>query len=301
MPAKTREIKGRMKTVGNIQRITKTMQMIATARFQAIQRSAVATQAYTRKITELVNDVSTAGGSSSNPLLSKSEDRVGPTLLLVITSDRGLCGGYNASVLRAARAEVEADQGAVEIEVAGKKGVGYFKFNRIPITRSYSHFGDKPEYDDVAALVDEYLKIFINSNYSAIKVAYMHFESMSSQTPRIEQILPLSKSQTEDELENQPSDSAQGGEAQVSTAYEFSPSAEDLLDELLPIAAKTKLFQCFNEASVSEQLARMMAMQAATDAAGKMKKSLSRDFNRARQAAITTELSEIIGGAAALE
>ena len=285
-----------MKAVGNIQRITKTMQMIATARFQAIQRRATAAQPFTEKITELVRDVSAAGGGFSNPLLAKRETLAGPELMLVITSDRGLCGGYNANILRTARQAMKEADAPVEIEVAGKKGAGYFKFHRLDVLKLHTQFGDKPAYEDVETLADDYIRRFMVGDYAAIRVAYMHFESMSIQSPRVEQLLPMS-----------PPEKAEGnavgeaGQEQKPLPYDFSPSSRELLDELLPMAVKTRLFQCFNEGAVSEQLARMVAMKAATDAAGKMKKSLSREYNRARQAAITTELSEIISGAAALD
>jgi len=292
MASGTREIKGRIKAVGNIQRITKTMQMIATARFQAMQKRATDAQAYTQRISQVVSELAAALGETgevSHPLLSAPKPAVGRDLILVISSNRGLCGGYNANLLRTAMTQIRDRN--VDLHVVGKKANSYFKFSGVKIDAFHSHFTDKPEYTDVERLAEEYMQAFTEGKYDSVKVVYTAFVSMSKQEPRIQQLLPLEPPKAERV------DSASKG---IQTVYDFSPEPEELLNELLPITVKTSLFQCFNEATVSEQLARMVAMKAATDAAGKMQKSLKRKFNRARQAAITTELSEIIAGAAAL-
>ncbi|MFW6077291.1 MAG: ATP synthase F1 subunit gamma [Hyphomicrobiales bacterium] len=295
MAGKTREIKGRIKAVSNIQRITKTMQMIATARFQAMQRRATEAQAYTQKIAELVEELSgalAAQGQIRHPLLNAPDPAVGKRLLLVITSNRGLCGAYNANVLRTAmrflRDEHPDEQ--IDVEAVGKKAVSYFKFNRVPVERIHTQFGDKPPYEEVDRLAERFMQAFTAGQYDGVHVAYTHFKSMSKQEPIVTQLLPMENPTTD-------TDEPVGPTAD----YEFSPDPEQILAELLPVTVKTRLFQCFNEAVVSEQLARMVAMKGATDAAGRMKRDLNRKYNRARQAAITTELTEIIGGAAALE
>ena len=292
MAGKIREIKARQKAVGNIERITKTMQMIATARFQAMQRRATAAQAYTRKINEVVGELAASvSGEISHPLLSAPRSPVGRQLLLIISSNRGLCGGYNANILRLAQAESRQSQASDErtFELVGKKAQAYFKFNDIPVAQYHSQFGDDPDFAQVDALVDRYLQAFTQGQYDAIKVVSMRFHSMSQQTAEVTQLLPM-----------QPPAALTDDDRQTQTVYEFSPEPQAILSELLPMTVKTSLFQIFNEALVSEQLARMVAMKAATDAAGKLKKNLGRQFNRARQTAITTELSEIIGGAAAI-
>ena len=295
--AKTREIKGRMKAVGNIKRITKTMQMIASAQFQALQRRATAAKPFTQQIAKLVAELSArAGGDEStlsHPLLASPEPKVGRELLLVISSNRGLCGAYNGNILRVASNELRrtaAANGQVQLEVVGKKGQNYFKFAGVPVEKFHSQIGDKPVYAEVEHLAERLMKEFTAGQYDAVKVAYMSFESMSRQSAVVRHLLPLE-------------DPTAGADAEPVAVpdYEFSPDAETLLAELLPMTVKTTLFQWFNEAVVSEQLARMVAMKAATDNAGQMGKALAREFNRARQTAITTELSEIIGGTAALE
>ncbi len=290
--AGTREIKGRVKAVGNIKRITKTMQMIATARFQAALRRATASQPFTKKIARLVSELATqCGGKVEHPLLRTitEENQTGKELLLVLTSNRGLCGGYNGNILRLAQKYLAQASNQVELEVVGKKGQGFFKFAEISIDVMHEQFKDKPEFDDVEILAKRYMADFAQGKYDSVKVCYMSFESTSKQHATVLQILPMSKPVA---AENGVSDDV---------VYDYSPTPEELLQELLPTTVKAQLFQCFNESVVSEQVARMIAMKAATDAAERMGKDLKRQFNRARQAAITTELSEIIAGAASLE
>lgn len=328
-----------MKAVSNIKRITKTMQMIATARFQASQRRATAAKPYAMKIAELVRDlVDSADGEGmlDHPLINPTLPQSGPDahddsdaslavgasvggdgsgngqsdqpsvqgrqLLLVLTSNRGLCGGYNANVLRTASAFLAQHKNqTTDLHVVGKKGLSYFKFTRVPVAAYHSQFTDTPEFDQVEALADQYMRAFTQGNYQSVRVVYMSFQSVGQQNPCVMKLLPLrSPSGAASDAASAPA----GGAAQTGPSerdYEMSPGADVLLDELLPMTVKTQLFQCFNEAAVGEHIARMVAMKAATDAASKMGKSLTRQFNRARQSAITTELSEIIGGTAALE
>ncbi|QKK07129.1 MAG: ATP synthase F1 subunit gamma [Planctomycetota bacterium] len=289
---KTREIKKRIKAVGNIKRITRTMQMIATAKFsQALQRS-TAGKPYSTALFELVGELAaTAGDELSHPLLQSGGE--GKALTLVLTSDRGLCGPFNGSVLRSSMQHFRHSEGAREgfVEVVGKKGVGFYKFNGIDVTRHHSQFGDKPAYDDVDRLAQDFIDRFIAGEINRVNVVYMRFVSAGKQVPEVMQLLPF---QTPKAAEGQTDSGAK-------PIYEFSPAGPELLDEILPAAIKAVLFQAFNDAVVSEHVARMVAMKAATDNAGKMGKQLTRTFNRARQAQITTELTEIISGAAALE
>ncbi|MEM6393168.1 MAG: ATP synthase F1 subunit gamma [Planctomycetota bacterium] len=296
MPANIREIKGRIKAVGNIQRITKTMQMIATARFQALQKRAIEAQAYSQKIAEVVGELAGAvSGEVSHPLLQPPATATGREVVLVITSERGLCGAYNANVIREAVSHLQSSEATEELEVVGKKGVGVFRFSKRAISKVHNQFGDKPPYDEVEKLADHYIERFVAGEIDAVRVVSMDFLSMGKQTASTKTLLPLEPPTPEDP------DAGGSAAAGAGGMYEFEPDAATLLDAILPVTVRTRLFQCFNEAVVSEQIARMVAMKAATDSAGKQKKRLKRDFNRARQTAITTELSEIIGGAAALE
>jgi len=300
--AKTREIKKRIKAVGNIKRITKTMQMIATAKFAASQQRSVAGRPYTDALFELVGQLAAAlaqgGGDATHPLLgSRKPAADAKELTLVITSDRGLCGPYNASILRTAMNFLKANPAAKSglVELVGKKGTGFFKYAGVPIAQQHTQFGDKPKYEDVQALAEDYARRFIAGEVSTVRIVYMKFITASKQAPVIVQLLPF---QTDSVAKAGTASGAQTGIKQV---YAFEPSAPELLDSLLPAAIKALMFQAFNDAVVSENVARMVAMKSATDAAGKMGKLYTRKFNRARQAQITTELTEIISGAAALE
>lgn len=306
--AKTREIKKRIKAVGNIRRITKTMQMIATAKFAASEQRAKAGKPYTETIFDLVRDLAGSIEDASHPLLDAGGkgaagdgSAVGTKkeLTLIITSDRGLCGPYNGSVLRAAMAFFKGNQAAKDgiVELVGKKGAGFLKFVGVPVAKQHA-FGDKPSYEQVRSLVDEYVARFTAGELSSVRVVYMKYHSAGKQAPTIMQLLPFKA-----DAAGAKSGGAGAAAAapKVTTPYEFSPDAASLLGDLLPAAVKAMLFQAFSDAIVSEHVARMIAMKAATDNAGKMGKLYSRKFNRARQAQITTELTEIISGAAALE
>jgi F-type H+-transporting ATPase subunit gamma len=289
--AKTREIKKRIKAVGNIRRITKTMQMIATSKFARAQAGATATKPYTQGLYELVTELAATAGDIAHPLISGGGKGAGE-LTLVLTSDRGLCGPYNGSVLRTAtqhlRGVDRARPPVGQIELVGKKGAGFFRYNAVKISRQHAQFGDKPTFEAVSRLAQEYIDRFIAGEVSAVRVVYMKYHSPGRQTPEVLQLLPL-----------KPIGGKKAGPGR-GVQYDFSPPAEELLGDLLPATVKATLFQCFLDAVVSEHVARMVAMKAATDNAGKQRKLLTRDYNRARQAQITTELSEIIGGAAAL-
>ena len=296
--AQIREIKKRMVAVGTIQRITKTMQMIATAKFTAAIARAKATKPYTTKIRQLVAEVAAAAGDVDHPLINGPSESPKRELLLVIASDRGLCGAYNSNVLRKSLnhiRELRNRGAAFDLEVSGKKAVGFFKF--LQIATAHRHMiGDKPKYEEVERLASRIIDDFSGGKYDAVRVAYMRFESNSRQISELMQLLPLSAPTS--------APSADAGTARTSEAkatYEFSPSSEALLADLLPLTVKTALFQAFNDAVVSEQIMRMVAMKAATENAKDLGKSLRRQFNRARQTRITTELTEIVSGAAALE
>ena len=303
---KTREIKGRMKAVGNIKRITRTMQLIATARYQAAFRRVVASRPFTQKLGELVGELSSAlaaagqsSGGFSHPLLQAPATPTGRELLLIITSNRGLCGGYNGKIFHAAREHwLSQTDRTLDLELVGKKGQAILRFNKREVAAFHAQFGDKPAYDEVEKLADRYMAEFTQGRYDAVRVAYMAFQSAGRQFPRVMQLLPM-EDPTKSELGATTQALPEAG-SQAGVTYDFSPDPQELLHELLPMTVRTMLFQAFNEAILSEQVARMVAMKAATDAAGKMGKLLTRQYNRARQTAITTELMEVISGAAAL-
>lgn len=286
--AQIRELKKRMVAVRTIQRITKTMQMIATAKFTAALTRAKATRPYTDRIRGLVGEVSGASGSDfSHPLMASPSTPANRELVLVITSDRGLCGAYNGNVLRKGSQTVKALKVAgkeVVLETAGKKAVAYFRFAKIDIAERHT-FGDKPQFAQVEALANRLIGEFTDGKFDAVHVVYMRFISNARQVAESMQLLPLAAPQ------------ASG----ASSNYEFSPSGPEILSDLLPKSVVVSLFQAFNDAAVSEHVMRMVSMKSATDNAAGLVRTIRRNYNRARQARITTELTEIVAGAAALE
>ena len=290
--ARIREIKKRIVAVGTIRRITRTMQMIATAKFTNSVARAKAARPYTEKVQRLVSEVLSAAPDAEHPLIDGPADSPARELVVVISSDRGLCGAYNANVLRSAIGHIrrlKTRSIAVDLETSGKKAVGYFRFQRIAIAHRHT-LGDRPDYEQVEQLAQRYIDEFSAGRYDAIRVASMHFVSNARQVPRMTELLPL-----------QPSSGDAAAPAMPTALYDFSPSSGELLGDLLPLAVKTALFQAFLDAVVSEQIMRMVAMGAATENAKDLGRTLTRQFNRARQTQITTELMEIISGAAALE
>jgi F-type H+-transporting ATPase subunit gamma len=287
--AQIRELKKRMVAVRTIQRITKTMQMIATAKFTAALARAKATRPYTDRIRGLVGEVALAAGDDfSHPLMKSPTTPAKRELVLVISSDRGLCGAYNGNVLRKASQAVKslkAGGTTAVVETVGKKAVAYFRFAKIDIAERHT-FGDKPQFAQVEALAKRLMADFSEGKYDKVHVAYMRFVSNAKQVPEVMQLLPLA---------------APAAGAGSSSNYEFSPSGAELLSDLLPKSVVVSLFQAFNDAAVSEHVMRMVSMKAATDNAGALGRTIRRNYNRARQARITTELTEIVSGAAALE
>ena len=296
--AKTRELVGRRKAIRNIRKITRTMELIATARFKKALDRAQEAEAYTRKIAELASDLASAGGEITHPLLAV-HDKVGKSLLLVIASNRGLCGGYNAGILREAntRLRLNREQGVqTRLELSGKRSISYFRFQRVAADATYIHFEDKPRFDEVEALANHFLELFTTGAIERLEVAYMRFLSPARQTAVVETLLPLAKPTLTDSKNTAP---AKANNRVVE--YEYIPNAVEILGQVLPASFKQRLFKCFLDAAVSEQIARRVTMKAATENADSMIKLISRQYNRARQAQITKEISEVIGGAAALQ
>jgi F-type H+-transporting ATPase subunit gamma len=291
--ANTRAIVKRRKAIRNIRKITRTMELIATARFKQAMDRATQAEAYTRKIAELAADLSASASQAGHPLLQPRE-QVKNELLLVLGSNRGLCGGYNAGILREAMQrirQVRAEGVALHLEVSGKRPIAYFRYHGLPAEHAYTHFEEKPRFDEVEVLANRYLADFVAGRIDRVEVAYTKFFNAARQAPVVETLLPLSAAAGE----------RPAGERPRTVEYEFLPGAQDILQELLPVSFKVRLFKCFLDAAVSEQIARRVTMKQATENADDMIKNLSRVYNRARQAQITKEISEVIGGAAALE
>jgi F-type H+-transporting ATPase subunit gamma len=292
--ASTRALVKRRKAVRNIKKITRTMELIATARFKKALDRATEAEAYTRKITELAADLSASATNVSHPLLQK-HDEVRNTVLLVIGSNRGLCGGYNAGILRESNQrirQIQTENTTLHLELSGRRPITFFRYQGIRAEHAYTQFEDKPRFDEVEEIAKRYIEGYVSGKIDRVEVAYMKFYNAARQAPVIETLLPLSQSAPDVRREQQP---------RRPVEYEFLPSAADILQELLPVSFKVRLFQCFLDAAVSEQIARRVTMKQATENADEMIKNLTRHYNRARQAQITKEIAEVIGGAAALE
>ncbi len=322
--AKARAIVKRRKAVRNIRKITKTMQMIATAKFQKALRRAVGTKPYTLKVRELVGELASNVGNVEHPLLRKPSeaDQTRRIALIVISSNRGLAGAYNGSVLRNAGAFIkkqEAAGNAIDLYVVGKKGISYFTFQKRAIKGRVEVNSDAPTFLEVERASGQFMDQFVNGELDAVYVAYMNFISTGVQKADVVQLMPLSSiAEALDQIglhtaekeaqasagamdskrsgANVPVERAGVGHLVAQAIYDFSPEPKELLDYLLPLTVKTALFQAFLDAVTSENVARMVAMKSATDNADKMVKALTMEYNRARQSQITTELAEIMGG-----
>ncbi len=290
--AKTRALVKRRQAVQNIRKITRTMELIATTRFKKAMDRASEAEAYTRKIAELAADISASAGNLKHPLLEKRET-VKNSLLLVLTSNRGLCGGYNSAILRQAMERVRQlrrEGVGLQLELSGRRSILFFRYQGVTAAQTYTHFEDKPTFDEVEPLANRYLTEYISGRIDRVEVAYMKFVNAARQYVTVDTLLPLATTAPK----------AQEGAAS-NIEYEFVPDAQGILQEILPVAFKVRLFKCFLDAGVSEQIARRVAMKAATDNAEEMIKTLTRQYNRARQAQITKEIAEVIGGVEALK
>jgi F-type H+-transporting ATPase subunit gamma len=293
--AKARALDRRRRSIRNIRKITRTMELIATAPFKKAMDRAAGATAFTKRVTQLVSDLAQSGLEVSHPLLEPRE-KTQTAILLVLTGNRGLCGGYNSSVVRQAAVrwhELKANIPQVDVEVSGKRGISAIRFRGVKPSATYTQFEDKIKFTDVEPLATHYLDAYAAGTLDRLDVAYTRFESASRQMAIVETLLPLGSLAGANETVR--------GDAKGHSQYEFLPSAKSILEAVVPMSFKIKLFKCFLDAGVSEQIARMVAMKSATENADKMIKNLSRMYNRARQSQITGEIMEVLGGVEALK
>jgi F-type H+-transporting ATPase subunit gamma len=306
--AKARAIVKRRKSIQNIRKITRTMELIATAQFRKALQRATEAEAYTSKIAELVADLGKNAGSVRHPLLEEHKPAT-RSILLVLTSNRGLAGSFNGNVIRVAVQGYHqrvADGYTVSPEVSGKRGITYLKFRGIKLDKTYTRFNDKPSFAEVEVLADRYIDLYTTGKIDRLDIAYTRFISAARQVAEVETLLPMTAERPADPdapvsrgaraARDEPAPRKQRG---VQAPYEFRPEPASILAEIVPISFKVRLFKCFLDAAVSEQIARMVAMKGATENADEMIRDLTRLYNRARQSQITRELAEVIGGAAA--
>ncbi len=283
-----RILRRRIKSVDSTKKITKAMELIAASRIVKAQGRVAAARPYSEQITEVIRNLAAGGAGLDHPLLSQKDDITGVGYI-VVTADRGLCGGYNTSVIRTAERAMAADRAAgrrVKLFVVGKKGLTYFRFRGADIAGSFLGVTDQPTYEQAREIAQAASAAFSNGDVDAVDIVYTQFLSAGAQAVVNKRLMPLDTSDI---------DNGDGG-----ALYEFEPGPGVILERLLPRYAEARLFAALLDASASEHAARQRAMKAATDNAEELKKNLTRIMNRARQDAITTEIMEIVGGAEAL-
>jgi F-type H+-transporting ATPase subunit gamma len=284
--AKGRELKGRIKSVEGTRKITRTMEMVATSKLKRAQDRVVAARPYSRALSEVIGDLYSPELAERFPLL-RQPARVRRAAVLLLTSNRGLAGAFNSNLIRETRnllASLEGKGTEIEFHVVGRKGLGFFRFVGRKIAVSRTDITDRPTAEDGVALVQPMMDSFIRGEVDAVYVVYAKFNSVLSTPPTAERILPVTPP-------------AKTG---AQRDYLLFPSAEAILSELLPLYVRNVVYRALVETAAGEQGARRTAMKNATDNAGEMLNVLRRTYNRARQAQITQEIAEIVGGAEAL-
>ena len=287
--AKGRELKGRIKSVENTRKITRTMEMVATSKMKRAQDRVVAARPYAGALADVISRLYTPELAERFPLLRQPAGKPKRAAVLLITGNRGLAGAFNANVIKEARAllqQLEADGTAVELHAIGKKGLGYFKYLGREIATSRIDLGDRPTAAQAAELVDKVMADFAAGTLDAVYIVYSKFNSVLSTPPTTDRILPVTPPEGEDKTQ---------------TDYLLFPSPEAILTELLPAYVRNSVYRALVETIAGFFSAQRTAMKNATDNATDMLKILGRTYNRARQAQITQEIAEIVGGAAALE
>lgn len=289
--AKTREIKRRIKSIESTKKITKTMEMVAAAKIKKAQARIEAARPYALKMMDVLYNVAQFVPESGHPLLDVREEK-SKAVILVITSNRGLCGSANSNVLKKADEIYRREEGAgldVGFIAIGRKGANQLRYIGRPLLRAYVDFSDQPTFAEAKEVAAALMEIYESGSADKISIVFNHFRSLVEQKPIEHVLLPI----------QQESIGAERPGAQAD--YLFEPSPEEVLNRLLPTYIETLVYRAMMESAASEHAARRMAMKSATDNATEMIENLTRLFNRARQAQITQEIAEIVGGADALE
>lgn len=287
--ATSKEIRNRIGSVQNTKKITRTMELVSTAKAKKAVDKVVASRPYAQKIKELIGSLAAQGEVADHPLLRR-HTHIRKALVVVVTANRGLCGGYNANIIRTSVALIEAYKKAgveVVIHAVGKKAISYFNYQKIPYAASFTNVDDKLRFSDAQKFAETYMEAFALETVDKIDIVYTKYLSAATQKPVVETVLPVEINTEEKEHKSLP--------------FLFEPDPQAILESLLPKAICMNVYQSFIDAIASEQIARRIAMKSATDAASDMIKSLTLQYNRIRQAKITQEIAEIVGGAAAIQ
>lgn len=286
--AKGRELKSRIKSVENTRKITRTMEMVATSKMKRAQDRVVAARPYAKALADVISSLFSPDLAERFPLLRQPSGAAKRAAVLLLTSNRGLAGAFNSNLIKEARnliARLESEGTEVEVHSVGKKGLGYFKYIGRAVASSRIDLGDRPTAKDAADLVDGLMQGFVGGQLDAVYVVYAKFNSVLSTPPTADRVLPVTPPKREGPAPD----------------YLLFPSAEAILTELLPAYVRNAVYRALVETVAGEQSARRTAMKNATDNASDMLNVLRRTYNRARQAQITQEIAEIVGGSAALE
>ncbi|MCH7777760.1 MAG: ATP synthase F1 subunit gamma [Gemmatimonadetes bacterium] len=293
--AQPRELRRRIKSVENTRKITKTMEMVATSKMKRAQDRVVAARPYAAALSEIIAELHDPGLVERFPLLRRPREGGGGgirrAVVVGITSNRGLCGGFNNNLIKKTRARVAAleQEGAeVELQMIGRKGVGYFRYIGRQMGAEYQDITDRPTMDDAKRVIDPLMERFEAGDLDAVEIVFAKSVSAISTPPTVVRVLPVDVETAGDRQE--------GGAV---ANYILRPSAHEIVGAVLPLYVRNTMYRALVETAASEQGARRTAMKSATDNAGEMIDKLRRVYNRARQGQITQEISEIVGGAAA--
>jgi F-type H+-transporting ATPase subunit gamma len=295
-----RILRGRIRSIQATKKITRAMELIAASRIVKAQQRVIAAVPYSDQITEVVRDLAAAGGEASSPLLAgRPADQPGrrTRCFVVIAADRGLCGGYNTGVLRAAEGEIKAaatDGADYTVVAVGRKAESYLRFRNYKIAATFSGFSDNPTYEHARAVGSKVVAMFLGGEVDSVELIYTRFVSAGTQEVVIRPLVPLDVELTHGGDGRPTADEAAAG------GYEFEPDPSTILDSLVPRYVEARTYAALLNAAASELAFKQRAMKSATDNAEELIKELSRVMNRARQDSITTEIMEIVGGAEAL-
>jgi len=298
--AKTRELRRRIKSVENTRQITKTMEMVATSRLKRARDRVRAARPYAEALTEVISNLYSPELIDLFPLLRQPKGDPTRVALILITSNRGLCGAFNGNLIRKARerlAQYARSGVAVELHGIGRKGIGYFKYVGQDLASTREDIGDRPTAHHATEIMEPLMERFQAGEIDAVEVIFARFNSPLSTPPQLMTVLPVTPpagGRTEGDAGNE-------SPAQRNTNFILKPSAEEIVGAILPLYIRNSMYRALVETAASEHGARRTAMKSATDNAGEMIDKLRRTYNRARQAVITQELAEIVGGAEALK
>ncbi|HEY8256620.1 MAG TPA: ATP synthase F1 subunit gamma [Gemmatimonadales bacterium] len=291
--AKSRQLKGRIRSVQNTRKITKTMELVATSKLKRAQDRVVAARPYADALREVIADLVTPELAGQFPLLRQPAppSKGGPTraAVILLTSNRGLAGGFNANLIKEARRRIEtleAEGYKAELYGVGKKGIGFFKYLGYKLAAERIDIGDRPTAEHAAEIVEPLLEAYAAGTLASVDLVQAQFLSALSTPPATIRILPVD---------------APGAKKGPTRDYILAPNAEAILEQLLPLYVRNAVYRGLVETAAAEHGARRTAMKNATDNAGEILELLKRTYNRQRQAQITQEIAEIVGGAAALQ